>query len=164
MKHLTSVGLAATIAIALVQITPAQAGWEEGILAYNMGDYRQAEIEFVEVAGSDLAGFQAHFMLGLSVAAMQTRNRDAINHFRKAYDLNSNDLNVQVALAQAYSDANMHAAAEAVLGDSLKQVQRQLGFTYEKQRKYSESIEAFEQAGDRAGVNRVQAATRSAPR
>lgn len=67
-------------------------------------------------------------------------------------------------LGQAYSSAKQYQNAEAPLEmakkratkpDDLKQVWRQLGYTYEKQRKYSASIEAYQFAGDSAGVARV---------
>ena len=67
-------------------------------------------------------------------------------------------------LGQAYTSAGQFAQAEAPLNTAkskvsspkdLKSVQRQLGFAYEKQKKYAASIAAYQNAGDQAGVTRV---------
>jgi len=67
-------------------------------------------------------------------------------------------------LGQAYTSAGQFAQAEAPLNTAkskasspkdLKNVQRQLGFAYEKQKKYADSIAAYQNAGDQAGVARV---------
>lgn len=68
-------------------------------------------------------------------------------------------------LGQALSSDGKFAQAEGPLLDAkeranqpndLKQVWRQLGFVYEKQKKYTQSIEAYQSAGDQGGVARVQ--------
>lgn len=68
-------------------------------------------------------------------------------------------------LGQAYTSAGQFAAAEAPLNiakgktnnpDDLKKIWRQLGFSYEKQKKYADSIQAYTNAGDQGGVARVK--------
>jgi len=68
-------------------------------------------------------------------------------------------------LGQAYSSLKQYDDAEAPLNTAitktndpgnLRQVWRQLGYVYEKQKKYSDSIAAYQKAGDSAGVARVQ--------
>ena len=44
----------------------------------------------------------------------------------------------------------------SVRPDDLKKIWKQLGFVYEKQKKYSDSMEAYEKAGDAAGVARAR--------
>lgn len=67
-------------------------------------------------------------------------------------------------LGQAYTSAGKFAEAVAPLetakakaskNDDLKKVWRQLGFAYEKQKKYAQSIEAYQNGEDSAGVARV---------
>lgn len=68
-------------------------------------------------------------------------------------------------LGQAYSSDGKFDEAEAPLlaakerakqPNDLKQVWRQLGFVYEKQKKYTQSVAAYQAAGDQGGVARVQ--------
>ncbi len=76
-----------------------------------------------------------------------------------------NDWLAHYYLGQAYSSAKQYAKGEAPLNkakeltnkpDDLKLIWRQLGYTYEKQKKYASSIEAYQFAGDQAGMARVQ--------
>ncbi len=68
-------------------------------------------------------------------------------------------------LGQAFTSLGDFASAEGPLQRALSQtskaadqkmINRQLGFTYEKQKKYAESISFYQKAGDAGGVARVQ--------
>ena len=68
-------------------------------------------------------------------------------------------------LGQAYTSAGQFAQAEAPLNaakaktsdpNDLKKIWRQLGFSYEKQKKYADSIAAYQNAGDQTAVARVK--------
>ncbi len=68
-------------------------------------------------------------------------------------------------VGQAYSSVPQYDAAEGPLKQALQlakdpkdqqQVLKQLGYIYEKQKKWTESIEAYNKAGDSAAVNRVK--------
>ena len=88
---------ALTLALAL----PAQAGWEEGIAAFKAGNYSAAAKEFQSVVESSPEYANGHFMLGQALGKLN-RDQDALNAYRKAYDLNPNSIQFQFALANAY--------------------------------------------------------------
>lgn len=75
-------------------------------------------------------------------------------------------------LGQAYERAGQYPAAESPLmtavqkakkPEDLKQVWRQLGYVYEKQKRYSDAIEAYRQAGDQNAMARVALARQNTP-
>lgn len=82
---------------------PAEAGWEEGVAAFKTGNFTAAAKEFQAVVQEKPEWPGGHFMLG---QALQKLNRDAeaLNHLRKAYDLNPNEVAYKIALAKAYVD------------------------------------------------------------
>ena len=75
------------------------------------------------------------------------------------------DWEVLLYLGQAYTSNGQFREAEKPLNDALaktssakalKTIRTQLGFSYEKQKKYSQSIEAYQSAGNQLAVARVQ--------
>jgi len=105
-----------------------------------------------------------NYMLQLSAELGAGLYEQAIVTGKAALAKNNKDWLAHYYLGQAYSSAKLYQDAErplltakekATKPDDLKQVWRQLGYTYEKQRKYSASIEAYQFAGDSAGVARV---------
>jgi tetratricopeptide (TPR) repeat protein len=89
----------------------------------------------------------------------------AIETGKAAVAKKGNDWLAHYYLGQAYTSAEQYAAGEAPLNkakeltskpDDLRLIWRQLGFTYEKQKKYAQSIEAYQFAGDQGGVARVK--------
>lgn len=91
--------------------------------------------------------------------------QQAISTGEAAIAKKSDDWLAHYYLGQAYSSAEQFAKGEAPLNkakelttkpDDLKLIWRQLGYTYEKQKKYAKSIEAYQFAGDQGGVARVQ--------
>ena len=94
------------------------------------------------------------------------RYAEAVATCKSASDKQPNEWQAQFNLGQAYSGNEQFAEAEPPLvqaaqlaerPEDLKTVWSQLGFVYEKQQKYSQSIEAYQKTGDQAGVARVQA-------
>ncbi len=87
----------------------------------------------------------------------------AASTFQQAVSKKGNDWHAHFYLGQAYSSLARYSDAEAPLntalplasGDDKKLVWKQLGFVFEKQKKYELSIDAYEKAGDPAGVSRV---------
>ena len=89
----------------------------------------------------------------------------AIQTGKAAVAKKGNDWLAHYYLGQAYTSAGQFqdsvAPLETAKGltskpDDLKLIWTQLGFAYEKQKKYSQSIEAYQFAGNQAGVARVK--------
>lgn len=90
------------LAIALLVVAGlAEAGWDEGVAAFQAGRYDTAAQEFQAVveAQPEFAGGQ--FMLG-QVLLKQKKNEAALQHLRKAYELDNGNVSYQMALAQGY--------------------------------------------------------------
>jgi len=75
------------VLVVLFLSSQAQAGWEEGVAAFNSGNYEGAVTEFQELIKQDPESWQFHFMLALSLDKLD-RNAEAMSHIRKAYELN----------------------------------------------------------------------------
>ena len=148
----------------LIAALPCLAGWDEGVAAFASKNYQAAAVEFRKVIRQKPQNPRGHYMLGLSLD-MLNRKEKALHHLRKAYDLNPNDLGIKVALGRSYADNRQYPKAERILQAALKNqtkpkdlkiIWRQLGYTYEKQKKFSKSIEAYQNAGDERSVARVK--------
>lgn len=92
----------------------AEAGWDEGVAAYQSGDFATAASEFRTVVeeSPDFAG--AHFMLGQALLK-QNDDAGALNHLRKAYELDGEKVSHQIALAQAYLNTRRFGDANQLL-------------------------------------------------
>lgn len=107
---------------------PALAGWDEGAQAFKAGNYNLASTEFSAFVQQSPDSFQGHYMLGLSLDRLN-RREEALQHLRKAYDLNPNDIDVKLALAKAYRSVRRFSEVEKLLStinasglDAAKQV------------------------------------------
>jgi len=98
----------------LIGASAALADWEKGVAAFQKGDFQTAAQQFQELVDQQ-ESFQGHYMLGLSLGRLN-RKEEALNHLRKAYDLNPNDLSVKLALADAYVNVRRHAETAKLLG------------------------------------------------
>jgi len=107
--------IAVVAALTLVSAGAVSAGWDEGVAAFRAGDIQGAAREFQEVVDQQPDLYQGHYMLGQSLIKLN-RLSDALPHLRKAYDLNPNDLGVQMVLGKAYTDSRRYADAVSVLG------------------------------------------------
>lgn len=94
---------------------PVLAGWEEGVAAFRKKDYQTAATEFQTVVDQSPDAFGGHYMLGLALRGLD-RKEEALNHLRKAYDLNPNDVSIKIELGRSYSDVRRYADAAKLLG------------------------------------------------
>lgn len=99
MRNLFSVLVFALLVLAAAG--PAEAGWEEGVAAFQAKNYSVAAKEFQAVVESTPDYANGYFMLGQSLAQLN-RDQDALDAYRKAYDLNPNSVQFQFALANGY--------------------------------------------------------------
>jgi len=150
--------LVVILVLAIGHTAPALAGWDEGVAAFTSKKFQAAARQFQAIVKQNPDGWRGHYMLGLSLG-MAKRKEEALHHLGKTYGLNPNDLSVKVALGRAYNGSGQHSEAEKVLKEALKPVWHQLGVAYEKQKKYAESIEAYQNAGYSAAAGRVRKAS-----
>lgn len=103
---------AALLAVVLVlgAAGPAAAGWEEGVQAFQGGNFSVAAQEFQGVTEQSPDYAPAHFMLGQALDKLN-RNEDALDAFRQAYDLQPSNSEFQLALANAYLEVRRYADA-----------------------------------------------------
>ena len=93
----------------------AGAGWEEGVAAFKGGNYQQAAKEFQGFVDERPDVFQGHYMLGQSLAKLG-RDQEAITHLRRALELESGNVGVQLALGKVYLEVGRYSDAAALLG------------------------------------------------
>ena len=95
------VRLVLTLSVMLACPAAGLADWDEGVMAFQMRDYKAAEREFRALVQQDPNGYRAQYMLGLTLQELQ-RQEDSLHHLRKAYDLSPNYVPVKIALSRAY--------------------------------------------------------------
>jgi tetratricopeptide (TPR) repeat protein len=92
------------------------------------------------------------------------RYQDAVNTLRQAAGKTSSDWHPHYYLSQAYTQLNqwdaVASSAQTALdraqdAETRQRVWGQIGFAFEKQKRFDESIDAYRKAGDQAGVERV---------
>lgn len=112
MRRFTTALITAGLVLGVPHL--AQAGWDEGIQAYQSGNYSTAAQEFQAFVQErdDFAG--GHFMLGQALAKLN-RSQEALNSFRKAYDLDPSNSQYQMTLAKTYLDVERYNDALALL-------------------------------------------------
>jgi tetratricopeptide (TPR) repeat protein len=93
-----------------------QAGWEEGVAAFRAKNYAQAAEEFKAVVEEQPDWPGGHRMLGQSLLKLN-RSQEALTHLRRAYDLQPDDVAVQLILGQAYVQAKRYRDASELLGN-----------------------------------------------
>jgi tetratricopeptide (TPR) repeat protein len=98
----------------LLASAPAHADWEAGVAAFKAKNYAQAQKEFEGVVRERPDWSGGFLMLGRSLLLAQ-KVGEATNALRKAYDLDPSDLEVQLALSQAYLESNRAAEAYQLL-------------------------------------------------
>lgn len=101
-------------ALMLASAGVANADWEAGVAAFKAGDFSRAAQEFQAVVEGKPEFSGGHYMLGQ--ALLKTGDaRSALNHFRKAYELDSSNLSYTFALGKAYHDNQRYAEAVQIL-------------------------------------------------
>ena len=93
--------LTALAAMLLAGAGLAEAGWEEGVKAFQAGNLEQAATEFRGVVEKTPEFAGGHFMLG-QVLLKQNKNAEALTHLKKAYELDTAEVGYRFALGQAY--------------------------------------------------------------
>ena len=106
----------AAVALLLAGGGVVEAGWEEGVAAFRAKNYAQAAEEFKAVVEEQPDWPGGHRMLGQSLMKLG-RNQEALTHLRKAYDLQPDDIAVQLILGQAYVQAKRYRDASELLGN-----------------------------------------------
>lgn len=105
-----------------------------------------------------------NLMLQLSAELGAADYLAAVETAKKAQAKNGTDWLVPFYMGQAYTSAGQFAEAEAPLNkafelarsqDDKNKVQRQRGFTFEKQKRWNDAIAAYQSAGDSASAARV---------
>ncbi len=90
---------------------------------------------------------------------------DAVENFKRAAAKSSSTWLPQFYTGQAYTALQQYRSAETALRQALdhtnatrdkQRIWKQLGFVYEKQKKFDDAILAYNQAGDSAGATRAQ--------
>lgn len=145
----------------------AQALIKKGRMSRDKSVKKQSYLRASELAAEVAAKTNSYDDVILKVSAElgAGRFKDAIASSEAAIAKKGSDWLPHYYLGQAYSSDDQFGKAEAPLQqaksnaskpDDLKLVWRQLGYVYEKQKKFSQSIEAYQNAGDQAGVARVK--------
>ena len=101
--------LALATACALVGASASSAGWEEGVAAFQAGNYAQAIAEFqqyVEERTEEEALQKGYQMLAMSLLK-GGKAKDAVPAFQKALELKPGDVGMQVMLGQAFYQSGM---------------------------------------------------------
>lgn len=125
--------------------------------------YRQA----AQAAAALVATSATHTNLMLHGEALLGGQQydQAITVFQQAAAKDSGDWLALYYTGQAYTVKNQYRSAEAALKQALNKtsnnadkvkIWKQLGFVYEKQKKYTEATSAYRQSGDQAGMTRVE--------
>jgi tetratricopeptide (TPR) repeat protein len=103
------------VAVALLGVAAAaSADWDAGVTAFKAKNYAQAQKEFETVVRERPDWSGGYLMLGRTQLLSQRVN-ESIATLRKAYDLGPSDLEIQLALAQAYLTGNRAAEASQLL-------------------------------------------------
>jgi len=84
------------------------------VAAFTAKDYQKAADEFRGVVEKRPDEWRGHYMLGLSLQRLK-RKEEALQHLRRAYDLNPNECSCKLALADAYLSLKRHGDAAALL-------------------------------------------------
>ncbi len=113
MRNLTRALITAVLVVGVA--VPARAGWDEGVKAFKSGNYSVAAKEFQGVVEATPDYAAGYLMLGQSLTKLN-RDEDAVRAYRKAYDLDPNNVQYQFALANAFLDTKRYGDAAQLFG------------------------------------------------
>ena len=145
----------------------AQALIKKGRTSRDKATKKQAYLRASELAGElvSKSATYANLMLKVSAELGAGRYAEAVKSSEAAVAKKGDDWLSHYYLGQAFSSTQQYEEAVAPLTkaksltskpEDLRLVWRQLGYTLEKQKKYTQSIEAYQNAGDQSGVARVK--------
>lgn len=89
------------IASLMAGAAPVLAGWDEGVAAFGSKNFDRAIAEFQQLVTQDPDSWPGHYMLGLSLE-QEHRPQEALDHLRKAVDLNPGGRGAKLALGRTY--------------------------------------------------------------
>jgi tetratricopeptide (TPR) repeat protein len=92
----------------------AQAGWEEGVAAFKANNFQAAVQEFQGVVEKQPEFAGGQYMLGIALLKLD-RGSEALNHLKKAYELETGNVGYQLALSQAYLASKRYGDAAQML-------------------------------------------------
>lgn len=131
--------------------------------AAKLDSYKKAATALGKVVRADDSYDNLIMLAGAELGAKQYDG--ALSSLERAAGKNSNDWLPQYYMGQAYTQKGQYRSAEDKLNQALTKasksedkvtVYRQLGFVYEKQKRYDNAIAAYRSAGDEGGVRRAQ--------
>lgn len=112
MRKILSWMIAVVIAVGGAGL--AEAGWEEGVAAFQAKDYETAAAEFSTFVEEQPEYVGGQIMLAQSLRKLG-RHDEALQHFRKAYELEPANLSYQLALSQGYLSVKRYGDAAQML-------------------------------------------------
>lgn len=132
------------------------------------GSSKQSAYQSAAIAGKALVAANPTFsnLMLLGGAHLGAKQYDdAIKVYTQASTKNASDWLPNYYIGQAYTVKAQYRSAESALKQALNTagstkdkttVWKQLGFVYEKQKKFDEAVSAYQRAGDKSAVKRVQ--------
>ena len=145
----------------------AQALIKKGRTSRDKASKKQSYLRASQLAGELVAANASYdnLMLKLSAELGAGLYGKAVETGNAAAGKSGGDWLAHFYLGQAYTSNGQFQEAVAPLEkakgmttkpDDLKKIWKQLGFAYEKQKKYAQSIDAYQNAGDQGAVARVK--------
>lgn len=132
------------------------------------GSSKQSAYQSAAIAGKALVAANPTFsnLMLLGGAHLGAKQYDdAIKVYTQASTKNTSDWLPNYYIGQAYTVKAQYRSAESALKQALNTagstkdkttIWKQLGFVYEKQKKFDEAVSAYQRAGDKSAVKRVQ--------
>lgn len=132
------------------------------------GSSKQSAYRSAAIAGKALVAASPTFsnLMLLGGAHLGAKQYDdAIKVYTQASTKNASDWLPNYYIGQAYTVKAQYRSAESALKQALNTagstkdkttIWKQLGFVYEKQKKFDEAVSAYQRAGDKSAVKRVQ--------
>ncbi len=97
--------------------TIAQADWDQGMEAFNDGNFQVAAEHFTETIRTNPKWSGGYYMLGRCQSELDQKTQ-AIASLRKAFDLNSSDANTIIALSRELVSAEDFTQTQEILGST----------------------------------------------
>jgi len=131
------VAMAAAVVLSVLSVGTSvlYAGWDEGVAAFTNKNYQRAVVEFQNVVKRNPKNWEAYLYLGRAYSELGEYSR------------------------AKRSLRNAERRIKGVKPAEKKRVWKQLGFVYEKQKKYGKAREAYLKAGETGDAARVERMT-----
>jgi len=106
-----------SLALAILIIAPgafAEADWNEGLTAFNAENYQAAAEHFAEITRTNPSWAGGFYMLGRCQSELE-QGKEAVESLRKAFDLDSADANIVIALSRELMSEGEFADTQEIL-------------------------------------------------